>query len=64
MPPPIPREAFAAAFGNLRQLLTTARDTADPKEVIVKAFQAIEATTEISQKLLMSVGALEDKWET
>ena len=64
MPPPVPREAFALALGNIRQLLTSAKDTQDPKEVIVKAFQAIEAATEISERIVMSVGALEDKVET
>ena len=67
MPPPVPRESFIAALGNIRQFLTLARDTHAPKEVIVKAFQAIEATAEISERIVMSVGALEDKvgtWET
>ena len=65
--PPVPRESFAAALGNVRKLLTSAREVQDPKEVIVRAFQAIEATAEISERLVMSVGALEDKvgtWET
>ena len=65
--PPVPRESFAAALGNVRKLLTSAREVQDPKEVIVRTFQAIQATAEISERLVMSVGALEDKvgtWET
>ena len=64
MPPPVPRDAYAVALGNIRQLLATVKDTPDPKEVTLKAFQAIEATTDIAQKFLLSIAALEDKVET
>ena len=64
MPPPVPRDTYAVALGNIRQLLSTVKGTPDPKEVTLKAFQAIEATTEIAQKFLLSIGALEDKVET
>ena len=64
MPPPVPRESFALALGKLREILDVAKGNTDPKEVLVKALQAIEATAEISEKILLSIGALEDKVET
>ena len=64
MPPPVSRESFSAAFGNVRRLLTTAKEAQDPKELIIKAFQAIEASAEIAEKIVMSVSAVEDKVET
>ena len=45
-------------------MLNAVRDVQDPKEVILKAFQAIEASAEISENLVRSVGALEDKVDT
>ena len=63
MPPPVSRESFAQALGNVRQLLVQARETQDAKEVLIKVFLAIEATAEISDRLVLSVGAVEDKVE-
>ena len=45
-------------------MLTTAKEAQDPKELIIKAFQAIEASAEIAEKIVMSVSAVEDKVET
>ena len=64
MPPPVPRESFSTAFGNLRRILATAKGTQEPKDLIVVAFQAIEASAEIAERIVMSVGAVEDKVET
>ena len=64
MPPPVARESYTAALGNLRQILTAARDIQDAKEIIRLAFRAIEASAEISENLVHSVGSVEDKWAT
>ena len=64
MPPPVIRESYTAAFGNLRRLLTTARDTQDAREVVLLAFRAIEASAEVSENLVHSVGSVEDKLAT
>ena len=67
MPPPVLRESYTVAFGNLRRLLDGVKDAQDPKEAIMMAFQAISASAEISDNLVMSVGALEDTvntWES
>ena len=64
MAPPVLRETFAHALGHLRQILIAARETQDAKEVLMKVFLAIEATAEISGRLVLSVGAVEDKVET
>ena len=66
MPPPIPRESYIAAFGNLKRLLATAAEFQDPKEVLVVAFKAIEALATIVEQIVLSVNAVEDKvgtWE-
>ena len=64
MPSPVARESYTAAFRNMRQLLTAARDTQDAKEVIRLVFRAIEASAEISENLVHSVGSVEDKLAT
>ena len=64
LPLPVSLESFSTAFGNVRRLLTTAKEAQDPKELIIKAFQAIEASAEIAERIVMSVGAIEDKVET
>ena len=58
MAPPVRRESFTIALGNVRQLLTTARDTQDPKEVLVKAFQAIEATAEAAEEVIVTIPSI------
>ena len=67
MPPAVARESYAAAFSNIRGLLAAAKETQDAKEVLRKAFQAIEASTEVSENLVRSLAAVEDKveqWES
>ena len=67
MAPPVARESYARAFVNLRQLLNAARETQEPQEWILKAFQAIEASAEIFENIVRSIGAIEDKvenWES
>ena len=61
--PAVPRESYLAAFVNLRLLLTAARETQDHQQAILKAFQAIEASAEIAEHLVKSVGAVENKLE-
>ena len=63
MPPPVARESYVAAFINLRQVLTAAKESQDPQQAILKAFQAIEASAEISENIVRSIGAVEDKLE-
>ena len=63
MPPPVARESYVAAFFNLRQVLIAARELQDPQQAILKAFQAIEASAEISENMVKSIGAVEDKFE-
>ena len=59
--PAVPRESYIAAFVNLRLLLTTAREMPDHQQAILKAFQAIEASAEIAENLVKSIGAVENK---
>ena len=54
-------ESYATAFVNLRQLLSTAKDAKDAREIFLKAFQAIEASAQISENMAASIGAIEDK---
>ena len=66
-PPPVTRDAYTAAIAGVRQLLTTAKNTQDGKEIILMAFRAIEAQTEITEKLVDSIGSVEEKiaiWES
>ena len=63
MPPPVARESYVAAFINLRQVLTAAKESQDPQQAILKAFHAIEASAEISENIVKSVGVIEDRLE-
>ena len=67
MPPPVAHAEYAAAIANVRQILAAAGSTQDGKEIILKAFQAIEAQTAIAEKLVNSVGFVEEQvahWES
>ena len=66
-PPPVPRTEYAAAIAGVRQILAAAGNTQDAKEIILKAFQALEAQAAIAEKLVNSVGFVEEKvahWES
>ena len=45
-------------------MLDAVREVQDPKEAILRAFHAIEASAVISENLVRSVGTLEDKMDT
>ena len=63
MPPPVARESHLTAVTALRQLVATSKSSVEPKDALAVATQAQESIVEIVERMVTSLGSLEDTSE-